>query len=344
MSTRDVGSILLAGGSDKDVERILDAAPWLTPENINQVATSDQAAARLRDQSNTISLLLVERDLAPQPGAAMIEFVRKDQESPYPALAIGLIGDGITETDLRRTIRLGCPLALSRPFDRKALAAALRCLPMERSDFIVSGGYVGPERRLRADKTATDRRLPDEAEQVVASTASRYDIASETVRFRFKRFPAQSSDIGQALALRNGLHRRTVLPAFEHIGRKKEEGLSLMNQQAKAMEDSWTVLQATLAPPKLRDLNVQAAQSARLSVQRGLTLIAAITGSLTRYSSGTHGLGPRLVSFLRLHLDGVEAALKHRIDDDGGQTGRTIISTLKRAERAFTADQTLRAR
>ncbi|MEQ8589407.1 MAG: hypothetical protein RLO01_09660 [Thalassobaculaceae bacterium] len=343
MSTGNAGSILLAGGSDKDVTRILDAAPWLTPETIELVASSDQAVERLRDPSNPIALFLVERDLAPRAGAAMIEFVRKDRQSPYPGLAMGLVGDGITETDLRRTTRLGCPLTLNRPFDRKTLGAVLRSWPTNRSDFIVSGGYVGPERRLRTDKAAPDRRTPDGAEQVVASTVPRYDIASDTVRFRFKRFPAQSPEIGPALALRNGLQRRTVLPAFEHIGQKKEEGLSLMDHQAKAMETSWNALQATLAPPKLRDLNVQAAQSARLSVQRGLTLIAAITGSLTRYSAGSHGLGPRLVSFLRLHLDGVEAALKHRIDDDGGETGRTIISTLKRAERAFTAEQTLRA-
>lgn len=110
------------------------------------------------------------------------------------------------------------------------------------------------------------------------------------------------------------------------------------------MEDSLGVVQAALAPPILRDLNAQAAQSARLSLQRGLTLMVAVTGALTRYSSGTYGLGPRHVSFLRFHLDGVEATLKHRIDDDGGETWRTIISTLKRAERAFSAEQTVQAR
>lgn len=336
MGTQDVERILLAGGTDADVMRLLDACPSMSAERIERVATSRAATERLRDPRHRIALALIDRDIGPEPAQSVIQFVRRDPESPYPGLAMGLLGDAITQSDLRQTIRAGCLLTLSRPFNRQALAGALRAWPTDRADFIVCGGYVGPDRRRASDAKAPERRASALPEQAVASTAGRYDIAAETIGFRFKRFPGIGSS--PALALRNGLPRSTVLPALGHIGRKKREGLSMIGRQSAVMGKTWSELQATLAPPLLSHLNGQASASARLSTQRGLTLLGAITGSLAQYSSGKHSLGPRLVAFLRAHLDGVGAALKHRIDDDGGPTGRQIMATLKEAERAFAGD------
>lgn len=339
MSAQDAERILLAGGSDNDILRILDASPWVQEGLIERVATPSEAAERLSNPKHRISLALFDRSMGEDPALSLIHFVRRDPVSPYPGLALGCIGDAITQIELRRTVRAGCLLALNRPFDRQVLAAAIRNWPADRSDFIVTGAYVGPERRRGGDAKATDRRNEPLSEQSIASTAGAYDIASDTIGFRFKRFPAASGGASKGLALRNGLPRRTVLPAFEHIGHKKREGVTLVGKQTDAMGRTWSELRETLAPPLLSRLNAQATSSARLSTQRGLTLLGAITGSLAQYSSGKHGLGPRLVSFLGAHLDGVGAALRHRIDDDGGPTGRKIMSTLKEAERAFAGEQ-----
>ncbi len=200
----------------------------------------------------------------------------------------------------------------------------------------MTGAYVGTERRRAGERPAGERRGPAEAEQLIASTARLYDIAPETLTFRFKRFPAGSAGASAALRLRNGLTRATVAPAVAHVVAKKREGLGVLARQAGAMGDSWRQLQETLAPRLLEKLNDQAVLSHHLSSRRGVLLLAAITGSLARYSAGRHGLGPRLVAFLRVHLDGVSAALRHRIDDDGGPIGRRIMTTLKDAERRFT--------
>jgi len=339
MTTQDVERILLAGGDDGDIMRIMDAAPWVHEDMIERAATADEAVDRLSNPKNRISLGLFDRAMGQEQALSLIQFVRRDQASPYPGLALGYVGDGITQSDLRRTVRAGCLLTLSRPFNRQVLASAIQHWPADRADFIVTGAYVGPDRRRGGDAKPAERRTAPLAEQAIASTAGSYDIAPDTVGFRFKRFPTTTAGASKGLALRNGLPRRTVLPAFDHIGEKKREGLSLIGRQTEAMGQTWSELQATLAPPVLSRLNGQATASARLSTQRGLTLLGAITASLSQYSSGKHGLGPRLVAFLRAHLDGVGAALRHRIDDDGGPTGRQIMSTLKEAERAFAGDQ-----
>lgn len=328
--------ILVAGPNDDDAFRIRDANPWLDEAQIEWAGDSNGAIDRLSDSRHPFTLLLVDRELGPDPATSLISFVRRAPASPYPGLAVGLIGTGIQPIDVRRAIHAGCLMSLSRPFASESLSVAVRTWAHDRSDFLVSGAYVGPDRRRVAGFADADRRHRLLArEQSIASTALLYDIAAETTAFRFKRLPADIGLGSPALSLRNGLRRATVAPAIAHIALKKKEGLGMLGRQAGAMGMTWKQLQATLAPPVLARLNGQALESADLSSQRGLTLLAAITGSLARYSGGRHRLGPRLVAFLRAHLDGAAAALRHRIDDDGGPVGRKIMASLKDAERRF---------
>ncbi|MEQ8814458.1 MAG: hypothetical protein RLO51_12015 [Thalassobaculum sp.] len=328
--------ILVASGQRDDLFRIREGVHWLPEDSVEWVQSSDEARERLDDPGHPFALVLVDREIAPGPAPMLFNHLRRDPASPYPGLAIALIGTEVTEVDVRRATQAGCVFTLSRPFSLPAIAAAVQRWPLDRADFLVGGAYVGPERRRAGERPPGERRSTAPTEQSIASTARLYDIAPETTAFRFKRFPAGSSGNSAALRLRNGLTRATVNPAFAHIAVKKREGLGALVRQAGAMGETWRQLQATLAPGALTRLNRQAVQSYELSSQRGLLLLAAITGSLARYSAGRHGLGPRLVGFLRAHLDGVSAALRHRIDDDGGPVGRNIMSTLKDAERLFT--------
>lgn len=327
--------ILVASGQRDDLFRFREGAHWLPENSVEWVSSSDEAMERLDDPGHPFALVLVDREIAPGPAPSLFSHVRRDPESPYPGLAIALVGTEITAVDVRRATQAGCVFTLSRPFSLPAIAAAVQRWPLDRADFLVGGAYVGPERRRAGERPPGERRRTMPTEQTIASTARLYDIAPETTAFRFKRFPAGGAGNSNAMRLRNGLVRATVAPAFTHIAVKKREGLGTLVRQATAMGETWRQLQATLAPRALARLNAQAVRSYELSSQRGLLLLAAITRSLARYSAGHHGIGPRLIGFLRAHLDGVSAALRHRIDDDGGPVGRNIMTTLKDAERRF---------
>lgn len=337
--TRTEERILVASGERDDLFRIREGAHWLPEDAIEWVPSSEAAIERLNDPGHPFTLALVDREIASAPAVALFNHVRRDPGSPYPGLALALIGTEVTAVDVRRAMHAGCVFTLSRPFSLPAIAAALQRWPLDKADFLVTGAYVGPERRRAGERPLAERRAVGDTEQSIASTAKMYDIASETLAFRFKRFPAATGGASGALRLRNGLTRATITPASAHIVVKKREGLGTLVRQAGAMGDTWRQLQATLAPAALTRLNGQAVQSHQLSSQRGLLLLSAITGSLARYSAGRHGIGPRLVAFLRTHLDGVSAALRHRIDDDGGPVGRSIMTTLKEAERRFTGTE-----
>ena len=336
MTGRQGERILIASAHRGDTLHIQEANPWLDDQAIERVTTSTEVEERLSDPAHCFTLALLDREIGPDPAHTVIGFIRRAPESPYPGLAVGMIGTGITPTDVRRAVQAGCLLSLARPFDLTALGAAVHRSPVDRTDFIVSGGYTGPDRRRVSAGAKTEFRLgAGPVEQTIASTAPRYDIAPETTGFRFRRLRAEAGATPPGLALRNGLRRATLGPAVAHIAVKKKEGLGLLDRKAGAMTETWRHLQATLSPTLLARLNGQAVDSAQLASQRGLLLLAAVTRSLAGYSAGRHRLGPRLVEFLRAHLDGVSSALRHRIDDDGGPVGRHIMSALREAERRF---------
>lgn len=328
--------VLVAGGSSETARYVESVNHHLGDGAVLWVDTSAKALERLRDPGHRFSLALIDRTLEPDPAPELFRFVRRDPESPYPGLALGMIGDVLTDSDVNRAALAGCISMLRRPFEPGTLQKAVTQWPLDRVDFMVTGTYVGPDRRRLARFEAIDRRQQECAvEQSIATSVVDYHIAPETTVFRFKRFPVQSKALAPTLALRNGLKRVHVAPAMNHIVMKKTEALGLLGKQAGAMGDALRRLRATMEPGSLKNLNGHASRAARLSAQRGLLLMGAITRSLAQYSGGDYRIGERLVGFLRAHLDGVDAALRHRIVDDGGPVGRDIMATLKAAERRF---------
>src|SRR3546814_3119487 len=68
-------------------------------------------------------------------------------DCPYPGIALALSGDALTDADIQRSAVLGCVHFLRRPFCPEAVARGLAQWPLDRTDFIVSGSYSGPDRR-----------------------------------------------------------------------------------------------------------------------------------------------------------------------------------------------------
>ena len=110
MTQRQEGRILVASGQRDDAVRIHNAYPALDYTSIEWVATSTEAVDRLRDPRHPFTIALLDRDLTPEPAHAVFNFIRRDPASPYPGLAIGLIGTGMQPQDVRRAMYAGCLL------------------------------------------------------------------------------------------------------------------------------------------------------------------------------------------------------------------------------------------
>ncbi len=300
------------------------------------VAGAAEALDLLARGTTGIVLVLADKRLRDGSPFDIFRFVRRDPDAPYPGLALGLIGDVLTESDIRRSAILGCLHFLGRPFQPDSVAQALNQWPLDRTDFIVSGSYTGPDRRRSSRQQMVDRRtVSGPAEQTVASTSLGFEIRPSTTVFRFRRMSTAEAD--PTLALRNGLTRETVEPARSHIRLKKEQALAMLKLTRHRMDEAYAALLDKPDRERLMRLNAMAREAAALTETRGLLLVGTIVRGLIGYSGGSHPPARALLDLLRRHLDALRDALAAEILDDGGTAGRNILATLRAAEEAFEA-------
>ncbi|MEQ8816231.1 MAG: hypothetical protein RLO51_21160 [Thalassobaculum sp.] len=329
--------LILVVSEDVGVMRELAAVPC-GPQRlpVEWVSGAAEALDLLGRSTNDIVLVLADKRLEDGSPFDIFRFVRRDPDAPFPGLALGLIGDALTEADIRRSAILGCLHFLGRPFQADHVVQALTQWPLDRTDFIVSGSYTGPDRRRGTRQQMVERRtVSGPAEQTVASTSLGFEIKPSTTVFRFRRMSTAESE--PALSLRNGLSREAVEPARAHIKLKKEQALAMLALTRHRMDDAYAELVEKHDREALKRLNSVAREAAALTETRGLLLVGAIVRGLMGYSGDTHPPGRALLDLLRRHLEALREALAGEIVDDGGAVGRNILATLRAAEETFEA-------
>lgn len=298
------------------------------------VAGAGEALELLARGTNDIVLVLADKQLADGSPFDIFRFVRRDPDAPFPGLALGLIGEALTEADIRRSAVLGCVHFLPRPFQPEAVAQAMVQWPVDRTDFILSGSYSGPDRRRASRQQMVERRtVSGPAEQTVASTSLSFDIRPSTTVFRFRRMPTDNPEL--ALALRNGLSRETLEPARAHIRLKKEQALAMLGLTRHRMDDAYAALQRAPGREALLQFNAVAREAAALTETRGLLLVGTIVRGLVGHTGGNQPSGRALLELLQVHLAALRDALSREIIDDGGAAGRQILAVVKEAEQAY---------
>jgi len=319
---------------DREVVReIAGAEPAGRATPIDWVAGAAEAIDLLGRSSNGVVMVLADKRLADGTPFDVFQYVRRDPGCPYPGIALALLGDAVTEADLRRSALLGCLHVLGRPLQPEAIAQGLARWPLDRTDFIVSGSYTGPDRRRASRQQMVERRtVSGPAEQTVASTGLGFDIRPSTTVFRFRRMATDDPDA--AIALRNGLTREAIEPARSQVRVKKDQAIAMLGVIQYRMDDAFARLGEHPDREGLKRLNGVAREAAALTETRGLQLVGAIVRGLIGHTGGNRAPGGGLLEILRAHLVALHKALDGGIVDDGGPAGRQILATLRSAENA----------
>lgn len=332
------GRILVVADDIAVMRAIAGSTSGRVTHEIEWVPGASAAIELLRRTTNDVVLVLADKHLKDGSPFEIFEFVRRDPDCPYPGLGLALTGESLTEADVRRSALLGCLHFLGRPFQPDSVVQGLTQWPMDRTDFIVSGSYNGPDRRRSSRQEMVERRtISGPAEQTVASTGLAFDIKPSTTVFRFRRMP--SGDADPALALRNGLTRDTVSAARAHIRVKQDQALAMLGHTLHRMA---TVFEGLVAKPdraEMANLNAVAREAGALTETRGLLLVGMIARGLVGYTGDGNQPDPALLALLRAHLEALKAALTHEIVDDGGAVGRPILAALRAAQEAYKASR-----
>lgn len=328
------GRILVVAEEIAVMRAIAGATMGRRSYQIEWVPGATEAIDLLRRSTNDIVLVLADKHQKDGTPFDVFEFVRRNPDCPYPGTSLALTGETITEVDVRRSALLGCLHFLGRPFQVETVVHGLSQWPMDRTDFIVSGSYTGPDRRRSSRQEMVERRtISGPAEQTIASTGLAFDIKASTTVFRFRRLPADDAD--PALALRNGLTRETVSAARAHVRVKQDQALAMLGHTFQRIMAAYEELLAKPGRPEMALLNAVAREAGALTETRGLQLVGTITRGLVGYTGDGNTPNRGLLDLLRAHLDALKSALANEIVDDGGAVGRPILATLRAAEDAF---------
>ncbi|WP_189990821.1 response regulator [Thalassobaculum fulvum] len=330
------GRVLVVGEDIGVMRELTRVAVGSEGPTVEWVAGAAEAVELLGRATHDFVLVLVDKQLKDGTPFDVFRFVRRDPDAPYPGLALGLVGEALTEADIRKSAVLGCLHFLGRPLQAEPVAQALSQWPADRTDFIVSGSYTGPDRRRANRQQMVDRRtVTGPAEQTVASTSLGFEIKPSTTVFRFRRMPTAEPDL--ALALRNGLSSETIEPARAHIRLKKEQALAMLGLTRHRMDEAFAELAGKPDREALKRLNAVAREAAALTETRGLLLVGMIVRGLVGHTADTGRPVRGVLALLRAYLDALRDALAREIIDDGGPVGRQILATLKAAEESVEA-------
>jgi two-component system, chemotaxis family, chemotaxis protein CheY len=128
-----------------------------------EVRNAQDAMQVLADQK--IDMLLVEPNLPPAGGLALVRSIRRDPENPCRTLPI-LVVTGDTRTSVVKAARdSGANMVVAKPVSPAALYERLTWVAFHPRSFAETATYFGPDRRFKIEglPDGTGRRSGDNA-------------------------------------------------------------------------------------------------------------------------------------------------------------------------------------
>lgn len=336
--------ILVADPSPGTASYIRQTVAPVKAADVVSVTTAADARRRLSATDLFYDLAFIDMDIADSGGAALVRWIRADDDSPRPNLPVVLMSDSAEPAVTAAAVEAGTRLFLRKPFTQGRVLAIVDHLRSAYVNFLVSPTYIGPDRRATKRPVTVERRLAGSGMTQIVEDPSSYksgDDAIVTV-FDYTRLSLAEADLSR---FRDFLTREHLKQAVANLARVREQVVSKVIQQHKNLETQHAALREGGSGDELKAMHSTATDITLRTTAAGFTLISAIAGSLRHYASGAYRISARLIQFLGSHIAAIRSALVHRVFDTGGTVGQSIVSAVRKAEHVFrraTADSPAR--
>lgn len=141
--------VLIADPDEKIRQLVRDVLANAGFQNIHQTDNGRQAIDFLESQN--IDLLITDWRMTPVNGIQLIDYVRKDENSPNPYLPVIMLTGKAEAKDVVKARDSGVTEFLVKPFTAKSLFERLVLIVDNPRRFILADDYRGPDRRRRMD-------------------------------------------------------------------------------------------------------------------------------------------------------------------------------------------------
>jgi DNA-binding response OmpR family regulator len=203
-------------------------------------------------------VVLLDWELPGMSGIDLARTVRQAARTPdprvrNPRVPLVMLTSILRERDVLEARNAGVDEFVLRPFSMTALMRALRAVILRRRTFVISPGYVGPDRR---------RRRIMHYEGLLKREADIEAIAENVVEENTRReISVELVSVKALMTARGGLHRPTLEHAVRRLiytGRKAQEArLSLIAHATQSLR-VYCELFGDAADPEVIDVHLEA--------------------------------------------------------------------------------------
>ncbi len=303
------------------------------PADFTFVGTAAEAKAAL-SADRAFDLMFVDSELPDESGVRLTRWVRADDASPRPNLPVVLMSAGFPQDGMKAARHAGAHLVMQKPFNQSRVTTIVDEAASAYPNFIVSPAYVGPDRRTNKRPIKLDQRTIRSGDVQIVDDPANYSLDKDAVVIVFDYLKLRLSR-AEPEVFRDYLLRQHLRPAMHNIPLVRERVLAKVAERHTALKIQGETLAHGGSGDTLRRMNGTAFQIATDTSTAGFTLMAAISTSLHHYTSGAYEISDRLSRFLLTHVTALGSAIAHRIFDEGGNVGQSIIATIGVAEAVF---------
>lgn len=298
-----------------------------------------ERARQLPEGSPPFDLIICDLLMPEVDGFMFLRFVRSSPESPDRFMPVAMISGAADGGFVSKCRDLGSNEFIAKPFSTQAVWERLMHVVYKPRQFVLGGGYFGPDRRRIDKKVETERRVkkPEDI-QVVRSTTKKIKLDStDVLRFEFtNRLAAKVG--GQPTGEIPKLDVEVLAKVQEKIGEMAGDYSTWIADEIRKIDEALKKLKEPGA--NLRTLMARINRGAHeMRGQGGIfgyPLITEFSKSLfLSTNKSVSAISDNEYELLKAHIDAIKVVISEKVEGDGGETGRALLAGIQAAIKKY---------
>lgn len=316
-------------------------------ENVYTAENGAEAIKQIKERARTLpdgtppyDLVVCDLLMPEIDGFLFLRFVRSSPDSPDRFMPVAMLSGAADAGFVAKCRDLGSNEFIAKPFSTQAVWDRLMQIIYKPRRFVIGGGYFGPERRRVDKKVENDRRkTKPEDIQIIRTGTKKIKTDSETVIY-FEFTNRLAAKVG-------GLAAGAELPKLDvEVLSKVQEKISEMSGDYSTwVADEIRKLDEALHKMRepganLRSLMARINRGAHeMRGQGGIfgyPLITEFSKSLfLSTNKSIQAISDNEYELLKAHIDAIKVVIAERVEGDGGETGRALLTGLQAAIKKY---------
>jgi CheY-like chemotaxis protein len=316
-------------------------------ENVQMAENGAEAVRMITDKAKTVpegtppyDLVICDLMMPEVDGFMFLRWARTSTNSPDRFMPIIILSAASDTNYVQRTRDLGANEFLAKPFSTQTVWDRLMHVVYKPRRHVLGGGYFGPDRRRIDRKVETERRVkkPEEI-QIIRNNTKKVKLDSSDVLY-FEFTNRLAAKVG-------GLAQGAEMPKLDiEVMKKVEEKIKEMSgDYASWIADEIAKLDEAVQKLKQPDINVRQVigrinrGAHEMRGQGGIfgyPLITEFSKSLF-LTTNRHfqSISDSECELIKAHVDAIKVVIHERVEGDGGETGRALLTGLQAAIKKY---------